>query len=77
MRSHSSSACRISSDVFSNCAARRDGSAEYIGIRQPVALEMVNPAMVANKSLRIGRFLPEMARAAIHCGVIVTLTLAK
>jgi hypothetical protein len=59
----------MSSDVFSNCAARRDGSAEYIGIRQPVALDNTRPAMVANNNLRIARFLPD-ARAAIPCGEV-------
>jgi hypothetical protein len=48
--------------VLSSCAARRDGSAEYIGIKQPVALDNVSPATVANKSLRIARFLPENSR---------------
>src|SRR3954452_21627885 len=65
MRSHSSTACRKSSDVFSNSPARRPGSAEYIGIRQPVEHAKLKPATAAKISLRIAPFLPEMPRPAI------------
>jgi hypothetical protein len=64
MRSHSSSAWRKSSEVLSNCPARREGSAEYIGIKQPVAPESISAAIVANKIRRIAAFLPELPRAA-------------
>src|SRR4051812_5478736 len=62
MRSHSSTACRKSSEVFNNSPARRPGSAEYIGIRQPVKLAMVSPVKAANISLRIAPFLREIQR---------------
>src|SRR3954469_13835624 len=53
MRSHSSRNERRSSDVKINSWARRAGSAEYIGMRQPVPLESQAAAKNAMSALRI------------------------
>src|SRR5262245_42247924 len=69
-RSHSSSACRKSSDVLSSSLARRVGSAEYIGMRQPVVLATVSPAITAKRILRIEAILRDFARAPLRpCGL--------
>src|SRR5438105_14077960 len=55
MRSHSSRIARRSSDVKISSCARRAGSAEYIGIKQPELDANPPAATSANSILRIRR----------------------